>query len=175
MFVSLFFIVLSAISIVFSTLAQFNSPPFSKSFDVIEVVCIIWFTFEVLFRFLLSSKKLIFFKTPLNVIDIISILPYYGSTIFSINYFHFTRKSIMLFKTLRIFSVLKLARHSVGLRSLGHTFRKCYKELGLLLVLFFIAVLLFSALIYHAEHEEVDTKFTSIPAAMWWALISLTT
>ena len=174
MLVSLFFIVLSTTAIVLSTLTQFKLQPFIKAFDIIEIICIVWFTLEVLFRFLLSSKKMAFLRDPLNIIDFISIIPYYGS-FFSVKYFQFTRKSLVIFKMLRILSVLKLARHSLGLRSLGHTFRKCYKELGLLLILFFIAVLLFSTLIYHAEQDEVDTKFTSIPAAMWWALISLTT
>ncbi len=173
--VSLLFIVLSSASIVMSTLSEFKTPYFRRIFDIIEISCVVWFTFEISFRFLLSNKKCKFLTSPLNLIDIVSILPYYGSTLFTINYFHLARKWTILFKMLRIFSILKLARHSVGLRSLGNTFRKRYKELGLLLILFCIAILLFSTLAYHAEQDEVDTKFTSIPAAMWWALISLTT
>jgi potassium channel subfamily V protein 1 len=176
MLVSLFFIVLSTLSIVLSTLTQFDSEPFVKIFDIIEYLCIVWFTLEILIRFLLSSHKSAFFKSALNIIDIVSIVPFLISKILSITqYFSFASNCIMFFKMLRILSVLKFARHSVGLHSLGYTFRKCFKELEPYIELFFIAVLVFSTLVYHAEHQETNTPFTSIPAAMWWALISLTT
>jgi hypothetical protein len=34
-------------------------------------------------------------------------------------------------------------------------------------------VVFFSTIIYFLEKEEVDTHFTSIPAAYWWWLVSL--
>ena len=176
MLVSLFFIVLSTLSIVLSTLTQFDSQPFVKMFDIIEYVCIVWFTLEILIRFLLSSHKSAFSKSALNMIDIVSIVPFFISKILPIaKNFSFASNSITFFKMLRILSVLKFARHSVGLHSMGYTFRKCFKELKPYIELFFIAVLVFSTFVYHAEYKEANTQFTSIPAAMWWALISLTT
>ena len=175
MLISVFFIALSTASIVLCTLSEFKTPFFAALFDYIEATCIGWFTIEFLLRLISSPNKLFFLFNILNIIDLLSILPYYGSIVFVSKYFNNASKFICLFKTLRIVSVFKLARHSVGLRSLGHTFKRCYEELGLLVMLFVIGVLVFSTLVYYAEIDEENTNFTSIPSAMWWAIVTLTT
>ena len=63
----------------------------------------------------------------------------------------------------------RLARHSTGLKALGYTFRKSYKELGLLSLFIMIALLVFASLVYYLEHID-NPKFSSIPTAAWCAL-----
>lgn len=141
--------------------------------DNLELACIIWFTVEYLVRFAVAPYKCSFLKSPMNVIDAIAILPYYVSK--ALDSLTAISKVVQVFRLLRVLRVLKLARHSIGLQALGYTVRRSYKELGLLMMLVAMGVLIFSSLAYFAEKDERETRFVSIPATFWWAIITMTT
>ncbi|XP_069771501.1 voltage-gated potassium channel regulatory subunit KCNG2-like [Narcine bancroftii] len=155
---------------------------------VLETVCVGWFSFEFLLRFIQAQSKCAFLKTPLNTIDILAILPYYISLI--IDAFSVEEKPsgsgnldlekiglvLRVLRALRILYVMRLVRHSLGLQTLGLTIQRCTREFGLLLLFLCVAMALYSPLVFLAERElGAKHEFASIPSSYWWAVISMTT
>ncbi|XP_048648364.1 potassium voltage-gated channel subfamily G member 4 [Marmota marmota marmota] len=156
---------------------------------VVETICVAWFSLEFCLRFVQARNKCQFFQGPLNIIDILAISPYYVSLVVSeepredgerppssSSYLEKVGLVLRVLRALRILYVMRLARHSLGLQTLGLTVRRCAREFGLLLLFLAVAVTLFSPLVYLAENESGRVlEFTSIPASYWWAIISMTT
>ncbi|KAI6074729.1 Potassium voltage-gated channel subfamily G member 2 [Aix galericulata] len=138
-----------------------------------------------------AENKCAFLKTPLNIIDILAILPFYISLIVDMvstknsskpgggagnKYLERVGLVLRFLRALRILYVMRLARHSLGLQTLGLTVRRCTREFGLLLLFLCVAMALFSPLVYLAESElGAKQEFTSVPTSYWWAVISMTT
>nr|XP_027788898.1 potassium voltage-gated channel subfamily G member 4 [Marmota flaviventris] len=156
---------------------------------VVETICVAWFSLEFCLRFVQARNKCQFFQGPLNIIDILAISPYYVSLAVSeeppedgerppssSSYLEKVGLVLRVLRALRILYVMRLARHSLGLQTLGLTVQRCAREFGLLLLFLAVAVTLFSPLVYLAENESGRVlEFTSIPASYWWAIISMTT
>ncbi|KAG5267466.1 hypothetical protein AALO_G00222090 [Alosa alosa] len=159
---------------------------FTDPFFIIETTCVIWFTFELIVRFFACPSKAEFSKTVMNIIDIMSIMPYFitvgtelaeqqngeehqnGQPSMSL-------AILRVIRLVRVFRIFKLSRHSKGLQILGQTLKASMRELGLLIFFLFIGVILFSSAVFFAEADEPESHFSSIPDAFWWAVVTMTT
>ncbi|CAH1250115.1 KCNA1 [Branchiostoma lanceolatum] len=155
-------------------------PQINDPFFIIETICIVWFTFELLVRFLSSPSKIQFSKNFMNIIDLIAIIPYFITlgTLVADSRSKNQSSSLAILRVIRlvrVFRIFKLSRHSKGLQILGLTLKASMRELGLLVFFVFIGVILFSSAIYFGETDHKETHFTSIPDAFWWALVTMTT
>ncbi|XP_066122080.1 potassium voltage-gated channel subfamily S member 2 [Saccopteryx bilineata] len=156
-----------------------GNPGEDPRFEIVEHFGIAWFTFELVARFAVAPDFLKFFKNALNLIDLMSIVPFYITLVVNLvvestpTLANLGRVAQVL-RLMRIFRILKLARHSTGLRSLGATLKYSYKEVGLLLLYLSVGISIFSVVAYTIEKEE-NEGLATIPACWWWATVSMTT
>ena len=78
-------------------------------------------------------------------------------------------------RLLRVFRLLKVTRHSKGLQLLGKAMVNARVELMSTLAAALFVILFSSVIIYQVEHDVQPEAFSSIPAAFWWAVATLTT
>lgn len=155
-------IFLSTIDLVLRTIPDFKN---LEVFDYTEIVCVSWFTLEWILRFLIYPKKIEFLLSPLNIADLISIVPFYV-------YLGFEKSDIIeiiknISRTFRSFSVLKIMKHSSSVQTLMNTLKYSYREIAVYLVYLGIGILTFSCFVYYSESLREDSKFISIPATFW--------
>lgn len=149
---------------------------------VLESVCVAVFTFEYIMRFITAPKRWLYVKEFMSVIDLLSILPYYVGLI--LKYLLETSvdslSALVLLRVLRVFRVLKFTRHSSRLRSLLFAIRRSASELGFIVFSFSLGVILFSSVLFYAEqlnytNPNSTNPFDSIPASMWYSVVTMTT
>jgi voltage-gated potassium channel len=102
-----------------------------------------------------------------GIVDLLAILPFWIGL-----FFPFDLRVILVF---RIFRFLKLARYSLGVRSLLDALYVERWPLFGCVVIFLGTAVLAASLMYLAEREIQPEKFGSIPLAMWWAVSTLGT
>lgn len=145
----------------------------------IEVVSVTIFSVEYLLRLWAAPEqeryarpllgRLRWMLSPTALIDLLAVLPNLlaMATV--------DLRTLRLVRLARLFRLAKLGRYSVAVHTLFAVLRS--KAADLLSLLFVLALLLVvsSTLMYHLEHDAQPQQFSSIPATMWWGIVTLTT
>lgn len=126
-----------------------------------------WFSIELAMRFYSAPSRLKFAKELGNIVDFLSILPYFMETTETSGKFSMLR----IIRLVRVFRIFKLARHFKGLQILAHTLKASLNELMLLVFFLVIGVVLFSSMVYFIELDDARSDFHSIPDGFWYAII----
>ncbi|XP_070776829.1 potassium voltage-gated channel subfamily S member 3a [Enoplosus armatus] len=146
-----------------------------------ESLCVLFFSAEFILRLAVAPSTRKFLCSPLNIIDLMSIMPFYVTMACDMmdegenTDLENVGKVVQILRLMRVFRILKLARHSPGLRSLGATLRHSSREVGQLVLFLSVGISVFSVLIYFVEKESQESELQSIPIGWWWATISMTT
>ncbi|MGB8953401.1 MAG: ion transporter [Candidatus Aminicenantales bacterium] len=172
-------IVLNIAAVILSTVERLEQQ-YSSCFFYFEVFSVIIFTIEYFFRLWSCTVnvkyshpvigRIKFAITPLAVIDFLAILPFYLPMFIPFD-LRFLR-ALRLFRILRLF---KMGRYSIALKTVGNVFSAKRGELLITVFIIGILLILSSSLIYYAERDAQPESFSSIPASVWWSVVTLTT
>ncbi|HEV7301321.1 MAG TPA: ion transporter [Tepidisphaeraceae bacterium] len=113
--------------------------------------------------------RLRFAVRPMPLVDLLAILP---SLILT---FGADLRFVRALRLLRLLRVLKLGRYSRAVGLLGNVLRSRGPELAVMFLILMIVIVVAAGAVYYAEHEAQPEVFSSIPASMWWAVVTLTT
>jgi len=130
---------------------------------------------------------------PLNIVDLISLLPFYIELVAGGTFGGSSGAGVVrILRLVRVFRVFKVARYLPWVRVFSAALGASVQPLLMLVLIILIGVVIFGSLMYYAERGEWDaaaqawirvdefgatgpSPFSSIPACMWWAVITMTT
>ena len=96
----------------------------------------------------------------------------------------------IILRVLRLTRVLKLSRHSSGMKDLGETISISLDAFSLTFFILVTGIVIFSSVMFYVEQGEgaffdydrgqwmrgdAPTDFQSIPGTFWWCIVTLTT
>lgn len=103
-----------------------------------------------------------------GLVDIISILPFYLQVLFP-------GADLRVLRLLRLTRLLKLSHYSTAIEDLASAIYAERRSFGAVVYLLSIAIVASSTLMYYAEAAVQPEKLSSIPHAIYWSVITLTT
>ncbi|XP_077355040.1 A-type voltage-gated potassium channel KCND2-like, partial [Festucalex cinctus] len=182
-YVTGFFIAVSVLANVLETVpcgarfefAKSNScgERYALAFFCMDTACVLIFTVEYVLRLVAAPSRFKFVKSIMSLIDVVAIMPYYIGLVMPEN--EDVSGAFVTLRVFRVFRIFKFSRHSAGLRILGYTLKSCASELGFLLFSLTMAIIIFATVMFYAEKSSKGSAFTSIPAAFWYTIVTMTT
>ena len=115
-----------------------------------------------------TGKRLGYIFSFTGIIDLLAILP-------SILPLLLGGIDLRWLRILRLMRLLKFSHYSSALEDLFSAVRHEWRSFVATLYLLILAIFISSSLIYVFEHNVQPEHFASIPDAMWWTVVTLTT
>jgi voltage-gated potassium channel len=150
---------------------------YGRFLENIQRFAVIVFTVEYLLRLIAAGGKpdskgsvregLAYATSFYGVVDLLAILPFF----LAITGFLALRS----LRLLRLFRLFKIGRYSRALNMFVAVLRSRASQLGVFTYVSCIFMFIAATGVYYAENAHQPEKFSSIPASLWWAVVTLTT
>lgn len=149
-------------------LALFDA--FSVLFFSVEYLVRVWTAAEKRLHSpaTVTGRRLSYMLSFHGLIDLIAVLPFFLQSLLP-------GLDLRFLRVIRIMRILKLSHYSTALEDL---LASVYAEKDAFIsaiYLLALSILITACLMYYAEHALQPDKFGTIPDAMWWAIITITT
>ncbi len=173
-------IALNSVAIVLHSVPEIQShPPWANFFVDFEIFSVIAFTLEYGLRVWSSVEdpeyrdplwgRLKYMVSAWALVDLLAILPFY------VTFFTTDFGLIRILRLLRVVRLYRITKYSHALNMIQRAIRYTKEELILSYAFLLFAMLIASSIIYYIEHPVQPEAFSSIPAAMWWGVVTMTT
>jgi voltage-gated potassium channel len=171
-------ICLNFIAIILESEEILNSM-FGYYFRIFEIFSIVVFTIEYIGRLWSCTSdhkfsspitgRIKYFFTPLVLIDLIAILPFY------LTFLVVDVRFLRVFRVFRFLRLSKQIKYMKSFRVISEVLTRKKAELTTSVIIMVMMMLIAATLMYYAEHDAQPEKFSSIIGSMWWAIETLTT
>ncbi len=147
-------------------------------FHWFEVFSVVIFSIEYLTRVWASVEhpgikyshpvwgRLRYMLTPMAILDLVVILPLFLAVMGAAD--------LRFLRVLRLLRVFRLTRYSSAVRLLTEVLKDEAANIGAAMFILMMMVVLSASLVYLAEASAQPEAFGSIPDALWWAIITMT-
>jgi len=172
-------IVLNIFAVALETI-QDVSDTYAGSFKIFEWFSMAVFTLEYLLRVWTCTLnpefaapirgRIRYMLTPAAIIDLMVVMPFYLPIFFDLDL-----RFLRVLRLFRLFTLFKMARYSKSLHLFKGVLRDTRQELFIVLAVTMGMLVFASGVIYFIENKAQPEAFSSIPAAMWWAVSTMTT
>ena len=171
-------IILNVIAVMMETVKDFHDK-YETFFNWFDRISVYIFTVEYVLRVWSCTHdprykgsikgRLKYMLTPGAIIDLLAFSPYYLHA-----FLKFDLRMLRILRLMRFFRLFRLTAYTKSAQMIFNVFKSRKNELILSFMLSIFLIIIASCLVYFAEHDQ-NPQFSSIPATLWWAVVSLTT
>lgn len=148
-------------------------------FDAFEIFSVAVFTVEYMIRVwsIIESDnpryrspvggRIRFMFSPLALIDLIVLLPFYLGSLIGVD--------LRMLRALRLLRAFRLTRYANSMNLLLQVVRDEGPIIAAALFVLLMMIVVAASITYLAEHAAQPEAFASIPHALWWAVVTMTT
>jgi len=169
--VALLIAILLSVIVVMLETTKSVADRFYTLLHVIEWVLTIFFTIEYILRLWVVHKPIKYATSFYGVVDLLAILPTYLSIIIT------GAQSLLVIRVLRllrVFRIFKLFNYMQQGRLIVIALRASYPKIMVFMLFVLLMVTIAGSVMYLVE-AGANSEFDSIPRAIYWAIVTLTT
>ena len=164
-------IILSILVVMLETVEPLNTE-YGKLFTALEWVFTIIFTIEYFLRLYCVYSPIRYATSFFGIVDLLAIIPTYLRFFFAGTQYLLVIRALRL---LRVFRIFKLGHFLKEGRIIAEALKASRIKIMVFLFAVLVLVVIIGSIMYLIEGGNKDTSFSSIPRAIYWAIVTLTT
>lgn len=171
-------IILNVAAVMIETVQPIHDK-YADFFHIFDMVSVFIFTIEYILRVWSCNHdpkyqhsfhgRLRYMLSTEALIDLVAILPFYIHVVVGLDL-----RVLRILRLLRFFRLFRLTAYMKSAKIVRNVFKSRANELRLSFVLIAFVIIIAACLLYFAEHEAQPKVFSSIPATLWWAVVTVT-